>query len=519
MLLVVLLGAAWLGSARIAAAAVNAQLDAYTMELLTRKLDHSTPLFGVSFLEWRLRPIEGLVDFRLSARGSVWLGFALAGSRSMLNTPPYLAGSGPAIIAQPSTGVVAQHLLRGRSVGEIIRLPDAQQTITDAAVAVVDGRTIMAFTRSIEVPPQADPSERRIDVRGTGIIFAVGNQDALSYHGSTHGFVRLSLDGGLAGACTRAGTCSGHGECQKWGVLDDASAGCVCDVGFTTGASGVCASCDAPAFLPTTGADGATVCTLDASNRDKIYALTTIAADFDFVKDYSANPDAFVARFRSDLLQTIGVAPSRVRISQVREGPTPGIVFRLALAPPITNAATEEDAVGVDEVARRLLAQVGNPESPLMLGDFSGRVLSLTKFSFSIEAGSGAGGAGSGSSGGGSAAGGSSGGKPAAGASPTAAPRRGEVSLGRAAAGHPLLQLRWLILPRDNTSVTIAMEVESYDPSSWFAVGFNDKREWKARGCCGEVGDVQQLICSSSLLSHTYIHSYFYFLCRRDGGL
>jgi hypothetical protein len=89
-------------------------------------------------------------------------------------------------------GVPLKYDLSSKSVEGIVQMPDSAQTLTDASVEVIDGQTVMKFTKIMK---EAD--EKEITTDANVFLWAHGTSDALGYHPGRSSF-DLNLSSGSA---------------------------------------------------------------------------------------------------------------------------------------------------------------------------------------------------------------------------------------------------------------------------------------------------------------------------------
>ena len=118
----------------------------------------------------------------------------------------------------PDDGVPQKYrLLQG---GPIELLPTEEQTLTDASVEFVDGKTVMKFTK-----PLVEPNLIPITAGENNMLWANGGDGVttIGYHGENRAPVRINLASGAAEAVSvpNMGAWLAHGICAfiAWGVL------------------------------------------------------------------------------------------------------------------------------------------------------------------------------------------------------------------------------------------------------------------------------------------------------------
>lgn len=107
--------------------------------------------------------------------------------------------------------------LSGKSVPAVQPMPEDQQTLIDATVEVVDGQTIMEFTKIM-----AEPNEIEITTGDNNFLWAHGYSQTLGYHAKTEAFVQ-NLSAGTAAVIEAPNKSAwlAHGVLAfiAWGVL------------------------------------------------------------------------------------------------------------------------------------------------------------------------------------------------------------------------------------------------------------------------------------------------------------
>ena len=92
-----------------------------------------------------------------------------------------------------------------------------EQTLTDASVEVVDGKTVMKFTK-----PMVEPNQIPIVTGVNKMLWAYGSSPAISYHKNRSPFT-LDLESGAANSVQAPYMSAwlAHGICAflAWGVL------------------------------------------------------------------------------------------------------------------------------------------------------------------------------------------------------------------------------------------------------------------------------------------------------------
>ena len=77
--------------------------------------------------------------------------------------------------------------MQGYSAGAVTLLPDGAQSLQDAELTQIDGRTTLAFTKLL-----AEDGEPVVSINGTNLVYAFGSANTFSYH-ATRGGISLSF--------------------------------------------------------------------------------------------------------------------------------------------------------------------------------------------------------------------------------------------------------------------------------------------------------------------------------------
>jgi DOMON domain len=129
------------------------------------------------------------VTVQLEYAGIGWLGFAFTAKPIMLpNT---------AVIGLPDAATVQKYDLQGRVVTQIVPLQE-RQTLTNATIEQVDGKTTLTFTK-----PLVEDTELAVAAGPTLFNYAIGGSNQLAYH-LTRGSATVTLTECLAVGTTAA---------------------------------------------------------------------------------------------------------------------------------------------------------------------------------------------------------------------------------------------------------------------------------------------------------------------------
>jgi len=122
-------------------------------------------------MKYQVNLPEGTFSVELVHEGESWLGFAFSETGLMIGSE--------AVLGLPEENAVKKYYLTGKSTGSIEVMPDVQQTLMDASIEIVDGQTIMKFTKFL-----SENGEIAILPSGKNImLYAHGDGLTLGYHG------------------------------------------------------------------------------------------------------------------------------------------------------------------------------------------------------------------------------------------------------------------------------------------------------------------------------------------------
>mmetsp|Transcript_6090 Transcript_6090/g.12216 ORF Transcript_6090/g.12216 Transcript_6090/m.12216 type:complete len:1238 (+) Transcript_6090:226-3939(+) len=133
-------------------------------------------------LKYRVNPAEGTITMELVYDGVAWVAFALATSGQMVG--------GEAIIGIPGDITpVQKYELSGKTIDAVTPMPEDRQTLIDPTVQIVDGQTILRFTKLIQ-----EDGEIEISPQGNFFLWAYGTGTSLGYHASRGAFTSNLLE-------------------------------------------------------------------------------------------------------------------------------------------------------------------------------------------------------------------------------------------------------------------------------------------------------------------------------------
>lgn len=138
-----------------------------TLEMCSYEVAESTSL------KYQVNELEGTLSMEVIHDGESWLGLAFSEDGGMINSQ--------AVIGLPEENTVQKFNLGGKAIGAIELME--QQSLTNTSIQIVDGQTIMKFTKLLdedgEIEIFAGPPGGMKNI----MLFAHGSGLALGYHG------------------------------------------------------------------------------------------------------------------------------------------------------------------------------------------------------------------------------------------------------------------------------------------------------------------------------------------------
>jgi hypothetical protein len=330
-------------------------------------------------ISWRVdnfaTPLK--VDFRITAIGRVWVGFARSSGLRMLNRGTSSLGSGPAVVAQPATGSVDQYLLISQLSGGNPQVAQNLRTITQEHIVVDGGVTSIYFTRPLAATGHV--SEWHIDPTSLqDFIYAFGTTGVLSDHFSNYGIVQLQL---LPQPCNSVTTCQGRGVCQANAVDDPATNPCTCRPAFS---GAVCSQC-ATGFM----SSGSSCVTSPSVDADVAAAFTVrISKPFQAAGEpNTADRNVFVAQLTYDIASALQVPSNRLNVTALHPGSILAQIVVLSLSATPFQESAANALVASTTLAELFLALHSNTTSALYAGNITSSVdpLFVPEFSLSLS--------------------------------------------------------------------------------------------------------------------------------------
>ncbi len=150
---------------------------------------------------------DGTVTMELTYDGDAWLGIAFSEDEKM--------GGSDGILGSPG-GIPQKYRL---FQGYVEIMPPDEQTLTDASVETIDGKTVMTFTK-----PMVEPNQIPVTAGVNNMLWANGGDSTtIGYHGNNRAPIQIDLASGAADTVSapNMGAWLAHGICAfiAWGVL------------------------------------------------------------------------------------------------------------------------------------------------------------------------------------------------------------------------------------------------------------------------------------------------------------
>mmetsp|Transcript_15266 Transcript_15266/g.33306 ORF Transcript_15266/g.33306 Transcript_15266/m.33306 type:complete len:343 (+) Transcript_15266:227-1255(+) len=123
-----------------------------------------------SILNYQVNVPEGKLSMKLIHDGKSWLGLAFSETGRMVDSD--------AVIGIPEENAVKKFYLGGKYMGAIQIMPTSRQTLSDASIQIVNGQTIMEFTKKLQ-----EDGEIEILPGKNIMLFAYGSGVGFGYHG------------------------------------------------------------------------------------------------------------------------------------------------------------------------------------------------------------------------------------------------------------------------------------------------------------------------------------------------
>mmetsp|Transcript_644 Transcript_644/g.1162 ORF Transcript_644/g.1162 Transcript_644/m.1162 type:complete len:421 (-) Transcript_644:95-1357(-) len=145
-------------------------------------------------LQYQVNEAEGTVTMEATFDGEAFVAVGFSTNGEMIGSEAVIG------IAGENGDIPQKYNLGGKSTELVTTMPAEQQTLTDASVEVVDGQTVMKFTKIL-----IEPNEIPVDPNVESImLWALGSDFTLGYHRGGKGSfgVTLAGEGGSDGAGT-----------------------------------------------------------------------------------------------------------------------------------------------------------------------------------------------------------------------------------------------------------------------------------------------------------------------------
>mmetsp|Transcript_10875 Transcript_10875/g.17939 ORF Transcript_10875/g.17939 Transcript_10875/m.17939 type:complete len:632 (-) Transcript_10875:77-1972(-) len=160
-------------------------------------------------LKYKINEADATITMEATYDGEAWLGIAFSEDERM--------GGSDGILGTPDDGTPQKYRL---NQGFIEIMPPEEQTLTDASVEIVDGKTVMKFTK-----PLVEPNQIPITAGEINMLWANGGDGVtnIGYHGQNRAPVKINVASGAAEAVSapNMGAWLAHGICAfiAWGLL------------------------------------------------------------------------------------------------------------------------------------------------------------------------------------------------------------------------------------------------------------------------------------------------------------
>ncbi|KAL7465683.1 hypothetical protein ACHAXS_006005 [Conticribra weissflogii] len=153
----------------------------------------SVELTSGYMLQYQVNEAEGTVSIEATFDGEAYVAIGFSTNGDMIGSEAVIG------IVGENGDIPQKYNLGGKSPELVTPMPAEQQTLTDASVGIVDGKTVMKFTKIL-----SEPNEIPIDPNVESImLWALGSDFTLGYHSGRGNFgVTLAGEGGSDGADT-----------------------------------------------------------------------------------------------------------------------------------------------------------------------------------------------------------------------------------------------------------------------------------------------------------------------------